>query len=80
MEDISNKKNGEYWKAPNGDWNALTPIGTLANLNQHRVDEHDDGTISVFPSILTIGVSRYHGYLRNGVWQTLSDTKDNREI
>lgn len=48
-------------------------------LSQHTVTEHDDGTITVEPSILVDwpregAPRRYHGFLRNGVWETLSDT------
>jgi hypothetical protein len=49
-------------------------------LSQHSVTEHDDGTITVEPSILVDwpregAPRRYHGFLRGGVWETLPDTE-----
>jgi hypothetical protein len=51
------------------------------NLANHEVVEHDDGTITVSPSILintTWGPERtayrWHGFLQAGVWTTLDDT------
>lgn len=51
------------------------------NLANHDVVEHDDGTISVSPSILIETwwgpgrkEYRWHGFLKNGVWETLGDT------
>ena len=51
---------------------ACTPDGRLANLSQHRVEQHDDGTITVIPSILVKGGSddgSWHGYLERDVWR-----------
>lgn len=62
---------GDYAKHPeNGDWYAMTPNGHLAGLRLHTVTEHDDGTITVDPSILvsTSDGPVYHGWLRAGVW------------
>lgn len=44
------------------------------NLSNHDVAEHEDGTITVSPSILTTarwaGVDHtWHGYLERGVWR-----------
>lgn len=68
MKDISNRKNGEYWKE-NGIWYAITPTGGYANLEKHDVVEHKDNTITVNPSILVNGENTYHGYLVNGEWK-----------
>jgi len=48
----------------------------IANLNYHTVTEHDDGTISVSPSILiqSHDGKRWHGYLQQGVWSKLGDS------
>ena len=65
---------GDYgrWK---GEWWAQSPANAaghsfLGCLRLHTVVEHDDGTISVTPSILikqpTVGI--YHGYLEHGTW------------
>lgn len=55
-----------------GWWEICTPDGHLGCLDPklHTVTEHDDGTITVAPSI---DMSRrhagaYHGFLRNGEW------------
>lgn len=58
---------GEYgdW---GGHWWGKPPVrGCPAGmLCDHEVTEHDDGTITVNPSILM--PSRYHGWLRRGEW------------
>ena len=68
---------GEYAKIINGDWHptpfwvARTPVGTAITLGRHNhaVEEHEDGTISVTPSIAPAENHKgYHGYLRHGVW------------
>lgn len=65
---------GEYMKW--GDaWYAHCPgmYDLTANLGSHTVIEHEDGTISVSPSILcTDGAAghSYHGFLERGVWRT----------
>ena len=51
---------------------ACSPDGRLANLAQHTVIEHEDGTISVSPSILVRGGGddgEWHGYLERGIWR-----------
>jgi len=66
---------GSYWRL-NGTWFAITPNGHLGNLSRHSVTEHEDGTITVSPSILvsmsiTNGPDRelWHGFLERGVWR-----------
>jgi len=65
---------GEYCKGEDGHWYAHCPGEgrLLANLAGHTITEHDDGTISVHPSIRcssgSIGHS-YHGHLEHGVWR-----------
>lgn len=67
---------GEYvnW---NDEWYAHCPAPDepLANLSAHEVTEHEDGTITVAPSIL-VNTSRngrpvqlFHGYLERGIWR-----------
>lgn len=55
------------------DWYARTPNGMLANLSRHDVVEHEDGTITVKPSILVTGGhdQRWHGYLERGIWRAV---------
>lgn len=63
--------NGSYWKR-GGTWWAVTPNGHLGNLAAHDVVEHEDGTITVRPSILVgwPGRELYHGYLERGIWRS----------
>jgi hypothetical protein len=63
---------GEYGKNSSGEWFGMTPNGHLANLSAHAVIEHEDGTITVHPSISVktpAGVELWHGFLRGGVWE-----------
>lgn len=61
-------------------WHVVVPMGTergygIANLSNHTVREHEDGTISVRPgdgssnSILVTGAhgKQWHGYIEKGV-------------
>lgn len=68
--------NGAYWRMQRriGDpqlvFYAMTPNGLYATLGGHSVIEHDDGTITVSPSILVTGHDgRWHGYLERGTWR-----------
>jgi hypothetical protein len=65
---------GSY--GPSGDtWHVKAPDGSLGNLRNHDVEEHEDGTITVSPSILITthrggqDVELWHGYLERGVWR-----------
>lgn len=66
---------GEYGIDPrDGNWYARPPGGHLGNLSNHKVTEHEDGTITVSPSILITGASgdkeiRWHGFLERGIWR-----------
>ncbi|MCA9930205.1 MAG: hypothetical protein KC419_17100 [Anaerolineales bacterium] len=63
---------GEYGYDPAAKrWFACTPDGQMGNLGKHSVIEHDDGTITVSPSILVTSWSagEWHGYLARGVWR-----------
>ena len=67
---------GDYWRWPNDHWSCVTPNGHGGNLAAHDVVEHEDGTITVSPSILISepvaeGSSKvlWHGYLERGVWR-----------
>jgi hypothetical protein len=79
-------KPAEYAKGPDGTWYATTPNDHLANLCAHAVTEHDDGTITVSPSILVstpragdgpdgmrspVLVELWHGFLERGVWRSV---------
>jgi hypothetical protein len=43
----------------------------MGNLSSHEVIEHEDGTITVSPSILVTGHHdrQWHGYLERGIWR-----------
>jgi hypothetical protein len=63
---------GDYSRI-DGVWYGSTPTGEMANLRNHTVTEHEDGTITVSPSILVFGANRvelWHGYLERGVWRS----------
>lgn len=66
---------GEYGINPSdGVWYARPPGEHIGSLENHEVIEHDDGTITVSPSILITGYSGniqtdWHGYLERGVWR-----------
>lgn len=80
---------GDYGRA-GGEWYCRAPWHHApddygprmqGNLTNHEVVEHDDGTITVSPSILihtTWGPVRqpytWHGFLKAGVWEILPDT------
>ena len=62
---------GDYMQHASGTWYAMTPNGYLANLAAHDVIEHEDGTITVSPSILVRNHDgeQWHGFLDRGVWR-----------
>jgi len=76
---------GEYARHSNGQWFACTPNGHMANLSLHNVVEHEDGTITVEPSVAVSypgggtdsgisvkspqGIQLWHGYLQAGAWK-----------
>lgn len=52
-----------------GQWSK--PYRARVNPRVHRIEEHEDGTITVAPSIsLKLGDGRevWHGFLQRGVW------------
>jgi hypothetical protein len=53
-------------------WRCVTPNGHAGNLSAHDVVEHDDGSITVSPSILVSDHTGelWHGYLERGVWRS----------
>jgi hypothetical protein len=64
---------GEYGKDSDGVWFMRVPekgFG-MGNLKLHTVVEHEDGTITVSPSILCTGHfdRQWHGYLERGIWR-----------
>lgn len=57
---------GDYGRDDTGRWWVRPPRGSMGYLDDHQVVEHDDGTITVSPSILL--PDQWHGYLERGVW------------
>lgn len=62
---------GDYWYDDRvSGWMCNTPNGLYGSLTKHDVIEHEDGTITVSPSILVEGHDgQWHGYLERGVWR-----------
>jgi hypothetical protein len=68
---------GEYGKHyENGMWYCRAPqfggfYAGMGNLSAHEIIEHEDGTITVSPSILITGHhdKQWHGYLEGGIWR-----------
>lgn len=71
---------GSYMKASDGIWWCHVPIpnsttgkaaaDAMGALSDHTVIEHEDGTITVSPSILMDhGAGGWHGYLEHGIWR-----------
>lgn len=60
-----------YYRRPDGVWMIYFPKVGLGDLSNHEIVEHEDGTISVAPSILTTrhDGSSVHGYLELGIWR-----------
>lgn len=64
-ENIASLNPGDY-----GLYYIVTPNGLLGNISKHKVSVHEDGTITVSPSILVrMGEQSWHGYLERGVWR-----------
>jgi len=65
---------GDYlpWK---GQWLLCLPTGIRGTVNDKiwKITEHEDGTITASPSILTTSKEspelNWHGYLEKGVWR-----------
>jgi len=50
-------------------WEICDPLGHAGRLGSHDVTEHEDGTITVSPSILDPEAGGWHGFLERGVWR-----------
>lgn len=69
-------REGDYGFDPvHNRWFARAPGCHLGDLSLHEITEHDDGTITVPPSILHHDFDEngnpkdWHGYLEHGVWR-----------
>lgn len=52
-------------------WYVCDPNGVVGRLVDHIVTEHEDGTITVSPSILDAAPDGWHGYLERGEWRSV---------
>jgi hypothetical protein len=64
---------GDYGKGADDVWYCHPPSvdkeAAPGCLLAHRITEHEDGTITVEPSILVeSSLGSWHGYLRRGEW------------
>jgi len=65
---------GEYGKDKDGRWWIRVPKAgiSMGYLDLHQITEHEDGTITVSPSILCDDNGNgltWHGYLERGIWR-----------
>jgi hypothetical protein len=65
---------GDYGLDMDGMWWIRAPRGSMGAIPNHEVTEHEDGTITVSPSILLYSSDEggdviWHGYLERGVWR-----------
>ena len=62
---------GDYGKDARGIWMCRCPDPDIhvGSLEAHTVVEHEDGTITVSPSILITESKQWHGYLERGEWR-----------
>ena len=72
--DARNAEAGDYWFAT---WHKRDggrelwfrdPFGHPGRVSTHTVEEHDDGTVTVMPSIYDTDPGGFHGWLTKGVW------------
>lgn len=65
-------KEGDYGKDGRGHWCVRPPGCHAGSIPKHKVEEHEDGTITVSPSIvLQDGRKSWHGHLRKGQWTSV---------
>jgi len=50
-------------------WYIRDPLGRVGQLRDHAVTEHQDGTVTVSPSILDERPGGWHGFLERGIWR-----------
>ncbi len=62
---------GDYGQESNGTWSVRPPGKHAGGIPKHNVVEHEDGTITVSPSILLNDGrgNAWHGYLEKGIWR-----------
>jgi hypothetical protein len=61
---------GDYWKRRDGSWYLQAPSGEHGAANARwTITEHEDGTITVSPSLFFNTPRGWHGFLEKGVWR-----------
>ena len=50
-------------------WFIVDPRGDVGRIETHTVTEHEDGSVTVSPSIAPYEAGGWHGYLEHGVWR-----------
>lgn len=72
---LADWQTGDYGRVCYGGdrwyWFIRDPHGQLGNISGHQIVEHEDGTITVSPSILDPDPGGWHGYLEHGVWRSV---------
>lgn len=74
--EFTDDEKSKWWNQPY--WMCCSPNGHAGTLSAHTVVEHEDGTITVSPSILIrtsqdggqTMIDLWHGYLEHGVWRS----------
>jgi hypothetical protein len=77
--DAEKRQPGDYCKVTSDDpaatdrtvWYICDPNGWVGRLVNHTVTEHEDGTITVSPSILDPRPGGWHGWLERGEWRSV---------
>lgn len=63
-------REGDYGLHPKSGWQCRPPGCHAGGIPNHQVIEHEDGTITVSPSILLEDADKtWHGYLEHGIWR-----------
>lgn len=66
---------GEYRKWKGTSWLVCVPTGIHGTIDDRwKIEEHEDGTITVSPSIEVSSPGQpdlyWHGFLRKGIWES----------
>lgn len=61
-------REGDYGQDSKGIWSVRPPGHHAGGIPDHEVEEHEDGTITVKPSIVLTDPP-WHGYLTKGEWK-----------
>lgn len=73
-EGVLRLSEGDYGYNPRAAcWECRPPGRHAGSLRAHAVTEHEDGTITVSPSIVLddFDGTTWHGFLERGVWRSV---------